>query len=221
MNDTEAKIELISNVLKETHGKVSPRTVLFFDAQKVLDLLHDLHAAIREEREQYYLGVVALAQGATNTLTLVDGRKRLTIIAILLDSIRHRLMGSKHERVEENRREVAQCIDDFLDAIVKSMRKAVRVKTLHRWLEFIERQLFIATVTAPSTAYMKVTRQLSRRLPPPLPRLQVSLRASEERQLSLPMSQLLASKETEIRLNVCCRDLPTITCHKRAERPEF
>ena len=158
-NDYKARMELVSDVLK-AHSMVPPSKVCFFDEREVGDLLQDLHQAISDGCEQYYLGVVAVERGAKELSIVAGDRKRLAMIAILLDCIRHRLVEADQDCVAADSREMIQCINEFLDDLVKPLRKAARVKTLRRWQKFVEHHVCVAVVTAPPAAFMKVTRYL-------------------------------------------------------------
>jgi hypothetical protein len=150
-----AQLELVSDVLTQPYAKVvqSPRHLFYAD--KVGELMRDFHDAISAEGKEYYLGAIALEQCTDGTLMLRDGRMRLMVVATLVDRIQDRLSGRRRKRRQGYPREVMQCIDEFLDGMLKPMSKAARGRHLRRWLAFVERRVMVATVTAPPEVFLR------------------------------------------------------------------
>src|SRR5262249_48941718 len=81
----EPSLELVADLIKNPHAKVRASDRWWCDCRMVETLLRNLHAAISRRDEDYYLGSIAFARARDEALRLMDGRRRLAVISVLLD----------------------------------------------------------------------------------------------------------------------------------------
>ena len=137
MGDYAARLELVSEVLKQPYTKVAPNNPLLFHERMVGNVMRDLREAFDKDCEQYYLGTIVFERHPGGRLTLRDGRQRLMAMTILLDCLRGRLAGTKRKRVQGQARDVMRWIDEFLDGMLEAMPRSGRAILLRRAMSAI------------------------------------------------------------------------------------
>src|SRR5262245_30526614 len=91
-------LEVVADVLKRPYARLPASEKRFFEVGEVAELLGDLRGAIEERRNEYILGTIIVERRPNDSLRLHDGRKRLTVVAMLVDAICQRLDGAKPKR---------------------------------------------------------------------------------------------------------------------------
>jgi hypothetical protein len=96
----ETRIEPIAEVLDRRYARFHREARGLFGVGKIEQLLEDFDIAIRTGQESYYLGPIVQERGADGGLVLVDGYKRLIVIAMLQERLAERLarLHSRHRR---------------------------------------------------------------------------------------------------------------------------
>jgi len=155
------RLEAVADVLKRPYARVRMSEVRYLDIGEVRKLMDDLRDVIGGERTDYFLGSIFVERESNNRLRLYDGRKRLFVVALLLDGVRLRLSGTKPKRRRGHARVAMQSIDAFLDGLVEPLSSSARARLLRRWLTFVERHVMVATVFVPSEALMRIFAPLS------------------------------------------------------------
>src|SRR5262245_22358078 len=94
----DVRVEVVAHVLKRPYARVGVRDARLYEIGEVRKLMDGLRDAIAAEQKDYFLGTVAVEWACDDTLRLHDGRKRLLVVALLLDRIRQRLSGATPKR---------------------------------------------------------------------------------------------------------------------------
>lgn len=115
----------IAELLKRGRLSVPPnqRSYAWKDKPHVMDLLQDVHTAIQNDDEDYFLGTVVLIRQEDEVPQIADGQQRLATVTMILARIRDLFFELKQERRANGiDSEYLRKIDLAKDAVVPQLQ---------------------------------------------------------------------------------------------------